>query len=203
MRIALVILLVTNASTAHAESLVGWSTYEYSPDPFNGTPAQPRILMRRHVVGFPNETFASLNFEATPSDTPILWTIDETNAADYGGNWVDIEYWAARFWKAADREGADWTRNIRIGELSSIGHIQESWPLTTFAPGPGRHVVDFQFHRIEFEQTYWVEQTTFPFARGAKYEARLYAEGRIVAEPSTVAMGFVALALVRRRRLRF
>jgi hypothetical protein len=130
------------------------------------------------------------------SETPLVWTINAANAADFGMDWAVALQWAL-----------DW-RN----QVPDRNHLGTTWQYGSQAGGDGalqlgraigltyfQRIANFRLDHIDIEQTYWVD---FPWLRKAEFRYRLVGEGIVVPEPSTFIMGLLVSLYASGRRYR-
>jgi hypothetical protein len=144
---------------------------------------------------------ASVAVERPITETPMLWSFDETNAANYGLDWSSFQDWSQGL--AGITFATAYAPQVEIGssiesplQMLARGGSNGGGPL-----GVGRlniwdvdvdaHFTNLIFDRIEYTLFYNVN---FPWLKSSKSEWRLYGSGNLVPEPATVLL--VALSLL-------
>lgn len=115
------------------------------------------------------------------TSTPLSWTIDASNATEYGFDWTAAQ---------SSFDGSN------VHKLSiSFNNINGSLGSFFTIPSNGDHLAWFVMDRLEVDLVRWRSTTN------VQVDWRLHGDGLVVPEPSTV-MGFLALLFVIPSRTR-
>lgn len=139
-----------------------------------GPPPSPGTIYFRLFEG-PTEVLVT---EATipnvlPSDSPQLWTFDETNAASFGLNWLAATNLIEQVVGNPGSVLAQARLNSGINPVTIDGQLK-----------PWESLRAFNLGRIEIDLNHWVRT---PINGGEKLSWRIIGEGAIAPEPTSVA----------------
>jgi hypothetical protein len=193
-RSLLCLAVFVSASAAHAEPFSLDITQVFTP------PATAASVFNLHFVRYDYATATrslatALSIPVAPAETATAWTIDATNASQFGLDWAEAATWSYEL----KNESPNHWPNKFTWSYGTPPPLKQAgiYPLWSLGMTRDQRLIDFELHAIEVTQLYWVN---FPWLQQASISWRLIGDGRIIPEPSTLALVIPSLLLFSNAR---